>query len=47
MGKWPDFNVGFLLYIEKERIVLECHSWSEKNPPSDIRNLNLEIWLVE
>lgn len=47
MGKGKDFDVGFLLFIEKDTITIECHSWSDENPPACIRELELEINLLK
>ena len=38
-----EFNVGFLLFLDQNEIVLECHSWGESNPPENVRDLDLEI----
>jgi hypothetical protein len=47
MGKRKDLDVGFLLFVEKDAITIECHSWGDKNPPADIRELQLEISLIK
>ncbi|MEM9671373.1 MAG: hypothetical protein ACFB15_12220 [Cyclobacteriaceae bacterium] len=38
-----DFTVGFLLFVDRNEIVMECHSWSEFNPPENIRDLDITI----
>jgi hypothetical protein len=42
-GKIDDIDVGFLLYVDKNKITIECHSWGDKNPPENIRDLKLKI----
>lgn len=43
IGKTANFDVGFLLFLEEDEIILECHGWSETSPPENIRDLNIEI----
>lgn len=42
-GENNDFQVGFILFLENKTLTIECHSWSEKNPPKGIRTMDLEI----
>lgn len=42
-GKCAEFTVGFLIYLNENEIVLECHSFDEVNPPENIRDYELEI----
>ena len=43
IGRADDFIVGFLVYIENQKLTLECHSWGTKNPPSTIREKSLTL----
>ena len=43
MGRTNQFNVGFLVFIENSKLVLECHSWGIDNPPETIREMSIEI----
>ena len=47
MGKKEDLEVGFLLFLEIDTITIECHSWGDKNPPANVRELDLEINMVK
>lgn len=42
-GRADGFNVGFLIFIENSKLVLECHSWGIENPPKTIREKAIEI----
>ena len=37
LGRADDFNVGFIIFIENSKLVIECHSWGIENPPESIR----------
>ncbi len=43
IGKADNFQVGFILFIENKKLVIECHSWGIENLPSTIRNQEIEI----
>ena len=43
VGQGPGFTVGFIVYGSGDRLIIECHSWSEREPPENIRRLNLLI----
>lgn len=43
IGKRDDFTLGFILFVDENEIVMECHSWGELNPPENIRDLEVEI----
>jgi hypothetical protein len=43
IGKADDFQVGFVLYLEDNSLTIECHSWSEKNPPENIRMMDIQL----
>ena len=43
LGRAEEFNVGFLIFIENSKLVLECHSWGIENPPESIREKSIEI----
>jgi hypothetical protein len=42
-GRANSFNVGFLVFIEDCKLILECHSWGVENPPDTIREEQIEI----
>ena len=42
-GKANGLEVGFLLFTESNSITIECHGWSDENPPDNIRGLDLQI----
>ncbi len=42
-GRTKDLDVGFLLFVNGDTIIIECHSWGDINPPENIRDLKLEI----
>jgi len=43
LGENENFSVGFLLFVDQNEIVMECHSWGEINPPANVRELGIEI----
>jgi hypothetical protein len=43
IGKIEELELGFLIYIEDNNIIIECHSWGIENPPENIRKLNVKI----
>ncbi len=44
VGKTEDGIVcGFVLYIEKGQLTIECHSWGEINVPGDFRERDVQI----
>jgi len=42
-GRANEFNVGFVIYVENSKLVLECHSWGLANPPENCRDKQIEI----
>jgi hypothetical protein len=42
-GRADNFEVGFLIFIENSKLILECHSWGIENPPEIIRETAIEI----
>jgi len=42
-GRANEFNVGFIVFIENSKLVLECHSWGLENPPKNTRDKSIEI----
>ena len=37
LGRGDNFEVGFLIFIEDSKLILECHSWGNENPPESVR----------
>lgn len=46
-GRADNFEVGFLIFIENSKLILECHSWGEENPPETIREKTISIEIIE
>lgn len=46
-GRADNFEVGFLIFIENSKLILECHSWGEKNPPETVREKSIAIEIIE
>ena len=46
-GQADNFEVGFLIFIENSKLILECHSWGEENPPETIREKTIAIKIIE
>jgi len=46
IGETKNFTVGFIIYTDQNEIVIECHSWSEFNPPKNMRELDIEIKII-
>jgi len=46
-GRSDNFEVGFLIFIENSKMILECHSWGEENPPETIREKTILIEIKE
>lgn len=42
-GENEDLMIGFLLFVDKNEIVLECHSWGGMNPLENVRELDVEV----
>jgi hypothetical protein len=45
IGKIGEVKIGFIIYIEDNNIIIECHSWGIENPPENIRKLNVKLFL--
>ena len=43
IGVGLGFEVGFILYVEESAVILECHSWSDSNPPENIRDIDIKV----
>jgi hypothetical protein len=46
-GRADNIEVGFLIFIENSKLILECHSWGEENPPETIREKSIVIEIIE
>ena len=46
-GRADEFEVGFLIFIEDSKLILECHSWGEENPPETVREKTIAIEIIE
>ena len=42
-GESGDILVGFILFLGKHRLTLECHVWGPVDVPSDFRDREVEI----
>ena len=38
---------GFVIFIENNRLTLECHEWGAKNIPADFREKSIKISVSE
>ena len=47
LGRAANFEVGFLIFIENSKLTLECHSWGEENPPESVRDMSINIEIIE
>ena len=43
IGRAPNYDVGFVLFMEKKTLTIECHSWGYKNPTKNIRQERITI----
>ena len=43
VGEFNNIHVGFILYVDKDTVTMECHGWGDKNPPENIREINLKL----
>ncbi|MCB0703087.1 MAG: hypothetical protein KDC55_10315 [Ignavibacteriae bacterium] len=46
LGSADNFEVGFLIFIENSKLILECHSWGEENPPETVREKSIAIEII-
>jgi hypothetical protein len=42
-GRADNFEVGFLIFIENSKLILECHCWGNSNLPETIRDCPIDI----
>ncbi len=47
IGKIGELQIGFIIFIEDNNIIIECHSWGMENPPENIRQLDVKLFLNE
>lgn len=42
-GRAGEVEAGFLAFIERGKLVLECHSWGASEVPVDFRDLDVQV----
>jgi len=47
LGRGDNFEVGFLIFIEDSKLILECHSWGNENPPESVREESIALKIIE
>ena len=47
LGKWNGINSGFIVFLENSELTLECHTWGDKEIPSDYREHPVKVSCVE
>ncbi|HUR30358.1 MAG TPA: hypothetical protein VMZ69_02940 [Saprospiraceae bacterium] len=43
IGKFNQWLVGFILFIEDNFLFIECHGWGYENPPAEMREFDYQI----
>jgi hypothetical protein len=43
VGKTGDYEFGFVVFIEKGELALECHSWGDEPLPNDLRSRDVRV----
>ncbi len=43
IGRSREVECGFVIFLERRELVIECHSWVDSALPSDIREHKIEI----
>ncbi len=47
LGQWGDIDSGFIVFLENNELTLECHSWGDKEIPSDYRKQPVKVVSIE
>jgi hypothetical protein len=43
IGEIPGLVVGFVVFIEKGELMLECHGWGADSVPKEIREMDVQV----
>ncbi len=46
IGETDGITCGFIIFIEKGKLTIECHSWGEINVPENFRDKNVQVKAV-
>ena len=43
LGEWNGIDSGFIVFLENGELTLECHSWGDKEIPSNYRKQPVKV----
>ena len=47
IGEYEGINTGFVIFIEKNELIIECHGWDDKSIPESFRNCDVKVYISE